>query len=244
MADTNVRIKLSADGKQVREQIKLIDKDLQEIGKGTLSKNNIQTPKSDDKPATEGKKKDYSEKVSQDKRDKSIQRLTQEISLLRKEIQKEYESRKSDGGNSGSSQPSNNSTPGKSPAPNSPSPNGNTPSDNSKMGGVLGKLAAFLSAAHIFNSLNNLAKGSQEGMSKAYQTYGKTLAYTDYNLARKESSELGAPYGYDYNTVMNAGSANMNSGGFTNLSDYKQDMNSILQTSKGFGIDPLSLIHI
>ena len=65
--------------------------------------------------------------------------------------------------------------------------------------------------------------------------------YTDYYKAKKDSYEIGLPYGYDYQTVMAAGDANMAKAGFTTVDNYTNDMNAILRTSKGWGIDTNTL---
>ena len=93
MADTNVRIKLSADGKQVRDEIKLIDKDLQELGGETTGKKTAsRTPKTEE--TTEPKKQDNTAKIKQESRDKVSKQMLNETTLLRKELQKLNENKK------------------------------------------------------------------------------------------------------------------------------------------------------
>ena len=241
MADTNVRIKLSADGKQVREQIKLIDQELQEIGKGALT-NNKGKPSSKSKPDSSqdsagNKNEEYKDRAVLESLEKSQTRLADEISLLRKELEKEHEKSKPQGT---SPSPSQNQQNGGN-QPNNNQQNPGQPSDNSKMSGILGKLSAALAGASVVSKFNGMANQSLSGMSKAYQTFGSTLAYTDYNEARKDASALGARWGYNYGTVLDAGSANMYEAGFTNLNDYKKDMGALLQASKVLGVDANSM---
>ena len=85
------------------------------------------------------------------------------------------------------------------------------------------------------------ANASMTGESKAYQTYGSTLAYSDYYDAKKDAKNLGSPYGYTYDEVMNASSTNMSLAGFTSIENYKNDMDALLGTSKAWGINSSSL---
>lgn len=246
MADTNVRIKLSADGKQVRDEIKLIDKDLQELGGETTGKKTAsRTPKTEE--TTEPKKQDNTAKIKQESRDKVSKQMLNETTLLRKELQKLNENKKANGGSGGNTPPPSSGS-GSTSSPSSPSSGGSGGKenpDNKKLSTILGKVGSVIATvgttAKILGSLSSMAKNSQSGMSMAYQTYGSTLAYDNYNQARKDASNLGANYGYDYETVMGAGSANMSKGGFTTLENYETDMNQILKTSKAWGIDASNL---
>lgn len=247
MADTNVRIKLSADGKQVRDEIRLIDRDLQELGGSSVQnkgrKSDSRSPKPDD--STGVRKQDSSERVKQETRDRTSKQILREMTLLRKELQK-YNRNYNSGQTSrvGNTQPlvnnPNNQNTSSLPAGNNAG-SGNNSDSSKKLSSLLGKVGSVLATvgttSKILSSLGSMAKSSQSGMSLAYQTYGSTLAYQDYNQARKDASNLGTYYGYDYETVMGAGSANMSKAGFTTLENYNTDMNQILKTSKAWGLD-------
>lgn len=256
MADTNVRIRLSADGKQVRDEIKLIDKDLKELGNSSTIKV---------RGTTEGTSSSSSERAqtapsTTQPADKTALKILKEMTLLRKELQRLNTSGTPLAGTPASSAPSATSStpsttastiPPTSSGSSSATPSGgasgssSTDKDMGKLDPFLKKLGSALAtigaATRVFGAINAAAKSSQSGMSLAYKTYGSTLAYTDYNQARKDASNLGAPNGYDYETVMGAGSANMAKAGFTTLENYEADMNQLLKTSKAWGIDASSL---
>lgn len=238
-----VKIKLSADGSQVRNEIKLIDKELSELGgnsvnRGDSNKNSTEKPKSVDSSSDTSK---GTEKVKQESRDKVNTELLHEMTLIRKELQKYNGS----GGNAGTTSsggstttsPSNNTQ--QPPSPNSPD------ESNSKLGDSLKKLAsaavALRAVQKAWGYVSSGAQSSYNGEKQAYQTFGSTLAYDDYYTAKRDSMILGKPYGYDYETVMNAGNTNMSKAGFTNLENYEMDMNAILRTSKAWGVDTSTL---
>ena len=219
-----VKVSLSLDGSQARKEIKLIDKELDRIGKGGSSSSSSSSSGSSPSEGDSARAED---------------KIIHELTLIRKELQK-Y---KSTSGNSSQSE----STPAAS-------------SDSGGADSVIGKVAGagkdglskavgnlltsavlLRAAASAFSSLKNSAQSAQKGASLAYQTYGSTLAYSDFSKARKDSSNLGAPYGMDSTTVMNVGSENMARAGFTTVSNYESDMKSILKTSKALGIDAGSM---
>lgn len=220
-----VKVSLSLDGSQARKEIKLIDKELDRIGKGGSSSSSSSSSGSSPSEGDSARAED---------------KIIHELTLIRKELQK-YK------GTSGNSNQAESSSPAAS-------------SDSSGADSVIGKVAGagkdglskavgslltsavlLRAAASAFNSLKNSAQSAQKGASLAYQTYGSTLAYSDFSKARKDSSNLGAPYGMDSTTVMNVGSENMARAGFTTKSNYESDMTSILRTSKALGIDAGSM---
>lgn len=255
MADTNVRIQLSADGKQVRDEIKLIDRDLKELGNSSTIKV---------RGVTEGTSSNSPERVqttssTTQPADKTALKILKEMTLLRKELQRLNNSGAPLAGTPASSTPSTTpsassnsaSVPPPTTRPPSVASSGDTPGSNPKdkdkgeLDSFLKRVGTALTAigavTQTFGAVNSAAKSSQSGMSLAYKTYGSTLAYTDYNQARKDASNLGAPYGYDYEMVLGAGSANMAKAGFTTLENYEADMNQLLKTSKAWGIDTSAL---
>ena len=255
MGDTNVKIKLSADGAQVRRELKLIDREIQQLGGSqstsqtrnqSSSQPNSETQSSTQLPAIQ---RDSREVAKQESRDKTNERLSRELTIIRKELQKLNGNNGSNGGGGGSytPPPSSGGTGGGDTniPPQGGSGTGGSGTGGSKLGDVLGKLAtaavALKAASAAFSYIRQGAAESRAGESLAYQTYGSTLMYTDYYKAKKDSYEIGLPYGYDYQTVMSAGDANMAKAGFTTVDNYTNDMNAILRTSKGWGIDTNTL---
>ena len=252
MGDTNVKIKLSADGAQVRRELKLIDREIQQLGGSqSTSATHSQSPTHQPNSETQSQQlpaiqRDSREIAKQESRDKTNERLSRELTIIRKELQKLNGNNGSNGGGGGSytPPPSSGGTGGGGgniPTPQSGSGTGGNGTGGGKLGDVLGKLAtaavALKAASAAFSYIRQGAAESRAGESLAYQTYGSTLMYTDYYKAKKDSYEIGLPYGYDYQTVMAAGDANMAKAGFTTVDNYTNDMNAILRTSKGWGID-------
>lgn len=241
-----VKIKLSADGKQVRQEIKLIERELQELGGNPIrGKSGSQQGKTSssrsDSSSGNREATNSSDKVKQETRDKVNSQSLREMTLIRKELQKMngtsgYGGNPGNGGGGGGFFP-----PSTGNGSGSGSGNGSG-SGSGKLLDAVGKLAtaatALKAVTAAYHSLKNSAQSAQTGASLAFTTYGSTLAYTDYNAARKDASMLGKVYGYDSTTTMNAGEANMSSGaGFTTLDNYNSDLNAILRTSKFLGID-------
>ena len=246
MADTNVRIKLSADGKQVRDTLKLIDQDIQQLGSGNAV-NTSNTSNTGNNNTQQGQSS--TDRVKQSNRDRNTTLLLRELILVRRELQQMNRNTSSTGAPSSSNAPtpvggsgSNTPTPptpsGSGSQNNRPTPPGGNPPPQGlgQLQSVLGKLAAGVAALSAFNGMAN---SSQNRLSLAYKTYGSTLAYDDYNRAGKDAVKLGERYGYDYEVTMGASSANMRSGaGFKDIASYKADMNAILKSSKAWGLDP------
>lgn len=255
MADTNIQIKLAADGKQVRNELKLIDKELRELGgdtktSGTRTSSTVDRESSGDGVQSKSKR-DSKSNSQQESRDKIFQTLSREATLIRKELQSLNQNGGVGGQRSGGSSTPPPNSGGTSPSSPSVPPAGSGSGDGGKSGGklagILGKLAtaavALKAVSSVWNYANEGAKSSASGESLAYQTYGSTLVYTDYYDAKKGAKELGAPFGYNYETVMGAGNANMSKAGFTTLENYESDMTSLLGTSKAWGIDASSLAN-
>lgn len=253
-----VKVKLSVDSKQARSEIKLIDQDLKELGSDNSSspkgKRKSGSSEQKDTSSPSGGKSSSTEKIKQESRDKVNSKLLNELSLVRKELQKlnagsnQGGTPLSVGGGSSTPPPSNGSTP--SPTPSSGSGSGGSSDGGTNqqvLGNVMKALAAVVSVTKVLKTLNGYSGSALSGASLAYQTYGSSMIYDDYSYARKESSNLGAPYGYTSDTVMNAANANMSKAGLTGDTTEEQktnlntDMNSILRTSKALGIDTNTL---
>ena len=220
-----VKVSLSLDGSQARKEIKLIDKELDRIGKGGSSSSSSSSSGSSPSEGDSARAED---------------KIIHELTLIRKELQK-YKSTSGNGNQSESSSPAASSDSGGADSIVGKVAGSGKDGLSKAVGGLLTSAVLLRAAASAFSSLKNSAQSAQKGASLAYQTYGSTLAYSDFSKARKDSSNLGAPYGMDSTTVMNVGSENMARAGFTTVSNYESDMTSILKTSKALGIDAGSM---
>ena len=220
-----VKVSLSLDGSQARKEIKLIDKELDRIGKGGSSSSSSSSSGSSPSEGDSARAED---------------KIIHELTLIRKELQK-YKSTSGNSNQSESSSPAASSDSGGADSVIGKVAGSGKDGLSKAVGGLLTSAVLLRAAASAFGSLKNSAQSAQKGASLAYQTYGSTLAYSDFSKARKDSSNLGAPYGMDSTTVMNVGSENMARAGFTTVSNYESDMKSILKTSKALGIDSGSM---
>ena len=210
MADNNIKIKLTADGKQARNEIKLIDQDLQK-----LSHNNVSGKKEDkggvDSASTaHGHSPEDKKANDQQRKSNDINtRILREMTLLRKELirlnahnssqpsgnqskpqQAPNTSSSGGGSNNGGNQPPLSSG---QTAPNSNnSNNSNNSTDASQqntflhaIGGKLGKLALAMGSLSVLKGIYNKASGyansAENAESMAYRTYGTTLWYNGKN---------------------------------------------------------------
>lgn len=238
MADTNVRIKLTADGKQVQQQLKLIDEEAKRIGKNAGSASSRRSSQKselgDDTKTTESGSRD----ANSERHEKLLRNLYNELRFIRKEMQKSGQ-----GIGSGGGMPTGSGDGGTtSGIPSGGSSGGKGGGSQGGLGNILGKLVSLAAIGGGLNKAKNYvfqgAKSSATGESLAYQTYGSTLAYQDYYDAKKSAYSIGRQYGYDYSTVMQGSTTNMESGaGWTTRDNYAKDMDSILRTSKAWGID-------
>ena len=219
-----VKVSLSLDGSQARKEIKLIDKELDRIGKGGSSSSSSSSSGSSPSEGDSARAED---------------KIIHELTLIRKELQK-YKGT-SGNSNQAESTPAASSDSGGADSVIGKVAGAGKDGLSKAVGGLLTSAVLLRAAASAFGSLKNSAQSAQKGASLAYQTYGSTLAYSDFSKARKDSSNLGAPYGMDSTTVMNVGSENMARAGFTTVSNYETDMKSILKTSKALGIDAGSM---
>lgn len=161
-------------------------------------------------------------------------------------------SENSDSSNSPQNSNPNNNDSNNNNGNNNNNNNNNGNNNNNNNGNPLGDIAAsLLTVGTVVKSLTSAisymktgASDSASGESLAYKTYGSVLAYNDYYTAKTDATNIGVPYGYDYKEVMDAGSTNMSSAGFTNLQDYNKDMTAILASSKAWGINTSSLAGV
>ena len=203
MADNNIKIKLTADGKQARSEIKLIDQDLKKLNQsrvtddkkdngGTTSASTPHVNDNLDKKATEQQKKSNDINT----------RILREMTLLRKElIRLNMNNSHTQSQSSGSTQQSNNaqqSTTAQGGSsggggnnqppyskdnkqPNNPSPNPSPNNDNQPnsplnvLGGKLGKLALAIGSFSMLRSVYNKTMGYAQSAENA-----ESLAYKTY----------------------------------------------------------------
>lgn len=86
---SDVKIKLTADGSQVRKELKLIDKELQELGGSTTPKGKTKSNTGSKPESSQGEKgKSTGENAKTERRDKVLTQLQREATLIRKELQK------------------------------------------------------------------------------------------------------------------------------------------------------------
>lgn len=222
-----MRIKLSADGSQVREELRLIDKEAKRIGastggsRGSSSKGGGTSTSGDDS-----------------QHERLLGQISDELKLVRKELQRFNGSGSSGGATATSSVPRNSSSSSSS-APTTPKSNDSSGSEFSK---AAGKIVAAISALNIVGNaasyVNQGAYSARDAKLQAYKTYSTTGAYSDYKVASEAQYNIGHTYAYNSRDVMNAAEANMSSGaGYTNIGNYNTDMASIMSTSRAWGLD-------
>lgn len=255
MANNEVRIKLSADGSQVRQELKLIDKTIQELGSDQPVKKPSKGSKTSDRPISEAERQSGSAKLEQEARDKGIKQVTREAEKLRKELEKANEqARKNSGGGGSTPPPSSGSGSGSSGLPKMPSGGG---SGDGSSGSAIAQIAKVLGtvttiatiAKNVVNTAKNWQRESQSGQKLAFQSYGSTLWYDDFGKARQSAYDTGSPYGYSADESMQASNAYLNRAGVTGSTleeqqqNHKTDMSAILRTSKAWGIDEGSMAN-
>lgn len=268
MADNNIKIKLTADGKQARSEIKLIDQDLKKLNQsratddkkdngGTTSASTPHVNDNLDKKATEQQKKSNDINTS----------ILREMTLLRKELvklnmnnshtqsQSTFSNKNTDNksannasaSDNGPKQPTSRTKPtqDKPTQPSQPTQQ-NQPALNSFMQ-KLGKIGLAIGSIGFLRSAYNSAKGMGEtalsGQSLAYKTYGTSLLYKDYADARNDTAKMGVPYGYSMQESMNVVDTIRSNAGLTSKENTQADVEAILQNSKAFSLDTSTLAN-
>ena len=243
-----VKIKLSADGSQVERTLGILDQKMKNLGSGSSTSSKSGSNK--DYESVPRDTEDSSEKAKQESRDNVDSQLLRELTLIRKELQKSHGT-----GSSSNSTSSNTGSPTTSSSSgDSSTPSGTTDGNSKKIGDILGKLAsatvALRTIQKVWGYVSQGGESSYAGEYQAYKTYGSTLWYNDYYTGKRDSMRLGKPYGYDYETVMNAGAANMAKAGVKGETaeeqkqNYTNDMNSLLATANAWGIDATNMSSV
>ena len=92
-------------------------------------------------------------------------------------------------------------------------------------------------AQRVYTTFRNTAIGAGNRESLAYRALGRTSAYTDYNEVRRVAGRIGADYGFNTETALNAANENVSTAGFDTDEKYRADLQSILSAAKVYGMD-------
>lgn len=227
MSDTNVKIKLTADGSQVRQELRLIDQEAAKYGRtsGHSQQGRIER---DDQTGT-------NQRANSSNPDQ--EEMTRELTLIRKELQR-YNANSTSlstggGGGGGGGNINTLSLPGSGSGGGNGGGKGGSLLDAAVIGAILSK-----GISKAISSVKAGAQSSAQAESLAYDTYGSTLNWTDYYVAKKYAKNLGYPYGYNYTETMNANQSYMSSGGgWTDEATNTKNMDDILNIAHSTGID-------
>ena len=266
MPDNNVRIKLSADTSQAQKDIKLIDQQIKELGKGAGSKGGSKSEETSEKTSA----KDIGlgnldALINVDKQilkvlnnmyrmnnnpnsNRSVKYIAGRIDALGENL-KGTSAGKSSGNNSGgattgTAAPQTNNTGGTSSKDSGKSSGGG--SGGSSFGTSLkqaaGKLATATAALAVLKGIANwVGTGAEKSASlesKAYMTYNSTRIFgNNFSSARNYAYGVGNPYGYGSEATMDFQDSYMARAGFTNKENLTSDTSSLMRVSKAYGID-------
>ena len=252
MPDNNVRIKLSADTTQAQKDIKLIDQQIKDLGKGAGGKKGS---KSEDSASSKGTSVgDLATLVDINKQIlkvlNNMYRLDNNPNANRniKYLANKIDSLK---GTPGTSQgkSSSGSTPTSSTNNNtSPTSGGGSSGGGSSGGGLdgfkklAGKLVTLTSVLATVKGMSNwIGAGAEKSASlesKAYMTYNSTRMFGNkFNSARDYAYGIGNAYGYGSEATMNFQNDYMGAAGFTSKDALTSDTSSLMRVSKAYGID-------
>lgn len=237
MSDTNVKVTLTADGSQVRNELRLIDQEAAKLGRGQSNGGRVER---DDQTGA-------SQRANSN--DPDQEELSRELTLIRKELQRLNEggglsSGSGKGGGGGKDPSQGGGFDFSSVLKNLGGGN------SSSILASLGKAAAGLTAAtlaikgikKLYNSASEGYQSNAEGESLAYDVYGSSTNFTDYYDAKKYGYGLGKDYGYSYDESMSANKTYMSSGGgWTDEETNATNMTNILRTAHSTGIDTATM---
>ena len=263
MADTNVKIVLSADGSQVRDEIKLIDQELINLGQD-IDLSQINTKGLIDPNQTQNINDPL-----QRRRDRLQSLIYKEFLLTRQSLQLLNRNTPniiaalnnlSQTLISTNSQTSTNTSPPSSTdtttsstttsSDTSVNPSTNTNSQGSPdrsvkatsepasaVQTIMGRLSRLLAVASAFSFLQHAADMDYQRQKMAHQTYGSLISDNNYSDLAQRATDLGKNLGFDYNQVLPAIQANQQATGFGSLEQQKQDISAILSASRAYNID-------
>ena len=260
MAETNVRIRLTADCSQVRNELRLIDKELADIGNTarqstSATPSNSSTTPADPNSAASPVPRSANDSTSstsnsrQAARDKTMKDLVREMILLRREMQQmnQHYSQQSNqpSSGSGSGTPSSPSSPpppsGGSGSSDKKSSSSDKPEDprkafNDHVDKVMNGFARRLTMP--YSNIKSWSESDYTRQQMTYKTYGRLSGTgNDYSRLGDSATNLGARWGYDYKTVLPAINENVKQSGWAGKAASDRDMTSILGASRAFGVE-------
>lgn len=242
MSDVEAKLKLSVDTDQAQQQIKLIERELNEIGKGnrpgTGTNRGSAGSESNDSIARlisvqESFFESFKGYLSYVKLNN--QSLASKIDKLNEVLTKQPGSTDSPtqpGGSVGSSSNVN-----------------NTPITAGNISDVLRRLATGTTIASIVNNITRYSKqsaySSASSEQRAFEIFNTSRLYNgNYSRARNIQSDIGSKYGYNVYETLGVQSLLIGSTGATTQDNITKDTSSILKTSRAMGINNESLASV
>ena len=262
MANSDIRIKLSADGTQVKNELRLIDKELQELGKS-----NNPTTTSNSTTTSNTQNPNQSHQSSTDRTNQNIQLraqnlLIRELKSLRQEVTKLNDTYVKNNNTNGSPSSNNNNNGGGNNS-NPPSNNNNNSGggNNNRNDNTSGSTRTRMDDFNIqVNKLQSVLKNIHNAYEKvrsleasasldlqrqrmAYSTYGTVSSENNYSRLSRMATSQGREYGYNYQQYLPAANTLIQRSGY-NESTHQQDMAAILRASRGTGLDPSQIASL
>lgn len=226
---SEAKLKLSVDTSQAQQQIRLIDQQLNELGKGSSAVDGVK--KSMGSASEQGNQGIDATEIERlirsqerfidsftDYMNNTRQNNQSVVNRLEKINESLKTSPKSRGGGGG----------------------GDSTEDGIK--GVLGKLATGATIASAIKSLiSYMGQGASSSASselQAYEVFGTTGLYSgQYDTARNDQSNVGSPYGYNVYDTLGVQSLLVGSTGSSTIDNIMADTNSALKTSRALNVD-------
>ena len=257
-SSNNARIKLSIDTTQAQQDVKLIDQQLDNLGKGSgvdlgidsaqfkefidLQKKFIDSFGSYVSSTTSNTQKLISKleevnssvnkalrRDAEDTYEKKLRELENKKKMMETNLRG---SGSSGGGSGGGTGGGGSSTP-------SPSDDGGMKSSIKDLLGKLGGIAVGLSALKAVSGY--VSQGAQSAATKesqSYMTYNRTRMFgSDFDSGIGYSANLGKAYGYNAADTMSFQQGYMGQAGFTSQENLTSDTQNIMRLSKAYGLD-------
>lgn len=262
MANSDIRIKLSADGTQVKNELRLIDKELQELGKS----NNPAT--SSNTTTSNTQNPNQSRQSSTDRTNQNIQLraqnlLIRELKSLRQEVTKLNDTYVKNNNTNGSPSSNNNNNGGgnnSNPPSNNNNNSGGGNNNNNRNDNTSGSTRTRMDDFNIqVNKLQSVLKNIHNAYEKvrsleasasldlqrqrmAYSTYGTVSSENNYSRLSRMATSQGREYGYNYQQYLPAAGALIQRSGY-NEATHTQDMNAVMSAARGTGLDPTQIAN-
>jgi hypothetical protein len=259
---SEAKIKLTVDTSEAQQQVKLVDKQLNELGRDG-SKIDLGMDSADFKSFVELQKKfvssfnSYASTIEGDTK-KILQKLedmnSSTAEALKRDAEDEYEkklrelenkkrmmeatlqSRGNSGSGGGNSGSGGNDSGGSGTGGNSGL--GKVGDLLSQFGKKAGALTVGLAALRtVAGYVSNGAKEAATTESQSYMLYNKTGMFgSDFNAGRDYAIGIGSPYGMSARDTMNTQSIYMGKAGFSDQESLTEDTTSIIRFSKAYGL--------